>query len=436
MGRRIGDVGVKVRWINGTWWVVVHLQGMRRKKRIGPDKKLAERVATEIRAKLVLGQFDMRAKAEAAIPFNRFAEGWLRTQVELPIERGMQGALSPRSRDIHEGNLRRHLVPFFAARDVVSIRASDIQALHDHLLTRIRPLGAKSIEHVLGTLRRLLGFAELQEIVTENAVERWKRGLRLGRRRSSAPRYGVERENVLDSEELDRLLAVAAGDAPEYFGLVLFLADTGARLGEALAVRWADADLDRGVGCIRRSYSDGKYLSETKTGRERTVELSSRLRAELAARRPDLFGNDTPVFSSQEGGLLDPHNFRARVFGRLVRKALGSKRRFTPHGLRHTFATLHLARGTPIKWIQAQGGWSSAKLLLDWYGHFLPSEQHGFSDALATTPDGPQTAPRFRSAIFVETRRPRTQAPTRDCVAPRAGLEPATRRLTADCSTD
>src|SRR5215469_6334099 len=73
---------------------------------------------------------------------------------------------------------------------------------------------------------------------------------------------------------------------------------------------------------------------------------------------------------------------------------LGLGRRFSLHGLRRTFATLHLARGTPIKWIQVQGEWSSAKRLLDWYGHFLPSEQHGYADSLGTMPDGTQTARR------------------------------------------
>jgi integrase len=48
-------------------------------------------------------------------------------------------------------------------------------------------------------------------------------------------------------------------------------------------------------------------------------------------------------------------------------------RKFTPHGLRDTWASLHMARGTPLKWIQAQGGWTTAKLLLDVYGHFLPA---------------------------------------------------------------
>ncbi len=29
------------------------------------------------------------------------------------------------------------------------------------------------------------------------------------------------------------------------------------------------------------------------------------------------------------------------------------------------------------------GGWSSAKMLLDVYGHYLPKEMQGYSDSLA-----------------------------------------------------
>jgi hypothetical protein len=42
-----------------------------------------------------------------------------------------------------------------------------------------------------------------------------------------------------------------------------------------------------------------------------------------------------------------------------------------------------LARSTNIKWIQAQGGWASAKGLLDTYGHYLPTETTGYADALS-----------------------------------------------------
>jgi hypothetical protein len=51
-----------------------------------------------------------------------------------------------------------------------------------------------------------------------------------------------------------------------------------------------------------------------------------------------------------------------------------------------------MARRTPLMWIKEQGGWSSAKLLLDTYGHYMPTESAGFSDVL-TASDGPRTAP-------------------------------------------
>ena len=131
------------------------------------------------------------------------------------------------------------------------------------------------------------------------------------------------------------------------------------------------------------------------------MERCGRLAEALEAQRPDLFGDDDLVFPSESGGFIDPHNFRARVFRRISDKALGRGRGFSPHGLRHRFATLHLARGSNLKWIQAMGGWASAKLLLDLYGHYLATESSGYADALSIrstpvqyAPERPQTAPR------------------------------------------
>ena len=72
----------------GIYWVVVHFDGKRRKKRIGKSRRAAERVAEEIQARLKLGQYPGGDEAEEAIPFNRFAEKWLRREVEIPIEQG------------------------------------------------------------------------------------------------------------------------------------------------------------------------------------------------------------------------------------------------------------------------------------------------------------------------------------------------------------
>jgi hypothetical protein len=43
-------------------------------------------------------------------------------------------------------------------------------------------------------------------------------------------------------------------------------------------------------------------------------------------------------------------------------------------------------------WVQRQGGWKSPHVLLTTYAHFLPTEIHGYADAIAkvrTASDGP-----------------------------------------------
>jgi integrase len=198
--------------------------------------------------------------------------------------------------------------------------------------------------------------------------------------------------NVLSWDELESLLSAARTDFPGAYPLLAFMADTGARLGEACALRWADVDLEQGVARIARSYSSGRYLAKTKTGKPRPVELSARVREALAAERPHIFGSKALVFPNEAGDLINPHNFRGRIFRKLVEKVLGEDRRFTPHGLRHTFASLHLARGTNVKWVQQQGGWASAKVLLDTYAHCIPGESTGYADAIAEEPIRRETA--------------------------------------------
>ncbi|MBW2362768.1 MAG: tyrosine-type recombinase/integrase [Deltaproteobacteria bacterium] len=113
------------------------------------------------------------------------------------------------------------------------------------------------------------------------------------------------------------------------------------------------------------------------------------------------------VFPNQSGGLLQATNFRSRVFKKVIREAIGPRASFSPHCLRHTWASLHLSRGTPIKWVQTQGGWTTAKVLLDTYSHFMPSEMHGFADALAAG-NGTPAAPAAEDARANDDAGPKT----------------------------
>ncbi len=196
----------------------------------------------------------------------------------------------------------------------------------------------------------------------------------------------------------------------------------------ASALLWVDVNLDSGTARIRRSFSDGKTLSTTKTGRERTVELSSRVLAALAESKPDIVGGESLVFPNRSGGFIDPHNFRARAFRRIVERALGPNRDFSPHGLRHTFASLHLALGTNIKWLQNMGGWASAKLLLDLYGHFLPTESTGFADAIGGS-KRQYTAPKQRAVAASSRVTAKRRARPKGLMAPREGFARSLRSL-------
>ena len=77
---------------------------------------------------------------------------------------------------------------------------------------------------------------------------------------------------MLTSEELQTLLATVWPEFSDAYPLVLFLADTGARLGEASALRWIDLDLERGTVCFEDFFlvSDGKLEVLERVRRQRS----------------------------------------------------------------------------------------------------------------------------------------------------------------------
>ncbi len=383
-------MAAKVKWYRGAWWLHVHHQGKKRQKKFGPtkaDKRRADRLAEEVNHRLALGLYSTASETpERPVPFGTFANEWLRREVELPIERGHRGHLASGTARVYATHVNVHLAPFFGSSDVRSIGLREVQAFYDRCIDTGKPASAKSIDMSLNVLRLVLGHARGQGLVEANAVQTWKSAR--PRRRASSEQ-NVPPEKVLSALDLERVLAKAASEFPNYYAFVLFQADTGCRLGEVVALAWSEVDLDAGTARIHRSFSSDTQLGPTKTGRERVVELSTRLRCVLIDLLPNVYPppEGALVFPNMSGGFIRGSHFRAKVFSKLIREALGKGRHHSPHDLRHTWASLHMARGTPLKWIQVQGGWTTAKVLLDTYGHYMPTESHGFADVL-TGSDG------------------------------------------------
>ncbi len=78
--------------------------------------------------------------------------------------------------------------------------------------------------------------------------------------------------------------------------LARLLVFTGLRVGELLALRWRDVDLERGVLRVTQSIYDG-HIDEPKTQRsKRSVPLGARSIEILSARKPAGVNPEALVF--------------------------------------------------------------------------------------------------------------------------------------------
>src|SRR5262249_46367656 len=125
---------------------------------------------------------------------------------------------------------------------------------------------------------------------------------------------------------------------------------TGLRPGELYALEEGDFDLDARTVRVERALSDdGKRIESTPKGnRARKVDLSTEAVAMVRKHMVDRkayklrFGwpeMPAPFFCTKAGNYALPCNVRRDFEAVLAAAGLAA---FTPHGLRHTFASLYL----------------------------------------------------------------------------------------------
>lgn len=90
------------------------------------------------------------------------------------------------------------------------------------------------------------------------------------------------------------------------------------------------------------------------------------------------------VFTNVNGDLLDPDNWRRRVFSKALKKA--GVRRIRIHDLRHTYATLRLSKGDNIIDVANQLG-DDVTTVLKVYAHWMPGKKKHEVDELDTLGD-------------------------------------------------
>lgn len=160
------------------------------------------------------------------------------------------------------------------------------------------------------------------------------------------------RIRFLEAAEEDKLFAAIRARSESYYLLSVFLVDTGARLGEAIDLRWNDLNKDRATFWL------------TKSGRSRSVPLTAR--AIDAARVRD--GKRRGPFND-----IVQYKYRAVWNDAKAEVGLGSDDQVVPHILRHTCASRLVRGGVDIRRVQMWLGHQTLQMTMR-YAHLATND--------------------------------------------------------------
>ena len=194
--------------------------------------------------------------------------------------------------------------------------------------------------------------------------------------------------------ELIHFLNVCKKNKPlKVYTMFHLLAYTGLRIGEALALKWSDIDLDNGTLKVSKTLSKGKKNSlvvnppKTNNG-YRSIELTSQtievLREWKFQQRRDLFrlglnpmNKDQIVFNNKNNDYL-----RINVVN-YWNVSLCNKyglRHIKLHGFRHTHASLLFEAGASMEDVKERMGHSSITTTMNIYTHVTKSQKRETAD--------------------------------------------------------
>ena len=141
-------------------------------------------------------------------------------------------------------------------------------------------------------------------------------------------------------------------DLPHLAAICMFMFGTGARVGEATKILWADVDLMAETVIINQGKTD--FVRVSHMPRPVVVALGN------------IGGNRDP--EEKVFGYAAPDSIR-KVWDHVITRA-GIKR-LTAHCCRHGFATTMLRAGYDVKTVAKLGGWKDAATVLKHYAHAL-----------------------------------------------------------------
>ncbi|WP_410642654.1 tyrosine-type recombinase/integrase [Amycolatopsis sp. lyj-346] len=358
----------------GRWMVQYYDQSGKLRSEVAANKNKAEARRDKLAESLAAGTY--RDPALSKVNVSEMAEKWLSARHDL----------KPSTWWKYRALLDNHVLPAWGDKSLSAVDHEDVAVWVAKLIRSKEDggsgLGASQTRHAYRVLAMVMEWCVPTRLLTNPA-----RGVKLP--------IPPEAEHVyLKCPQIERL-ADAAGTLRTKYNrptagaavnkaLILLLAYTGLRWGEAAALRVGRVDLDtRRIRVATTFYEVGGVQHEglPKTGKKRTVAFPASLVPEL---RPLVAGraDDELVFTTARGQSLRANNWRVREFNAAL-KASGLKvPGLTPHKLRHTAASLAIAAGADVKVVQLMLGHADAAMTLNIYGHLWPDRLDEVADVV------------------------------------------------------
>jgi integrase len=279
-----------------------------------------------------------------------------------------KGSTSGKTLATYNSQLKNHILPHFGDRKLTAITTAEIRNWVSSLQSM--QIGPVTIRQSYRLLHQILEAALVEEKITRNPAI----GIRL-------PKSSRKKLPALTIEQV-HALADACG---KYSLLIRFLAMTGMRVNEALALRFEDLDFDTATVHVARTWtsteSGKKVLGQTKTREVRDIPLGPAILDDLKAlalsNEPEAW-----LFTGNSADALDYGYFR-RAYFEPAAKRLGLSN-VTIHTLRHTCASLLIMLQAPITTVSQILGHASVKMTLDTYGHYYKDDSEKWISELSS----------------------------------------------------
>lgn len=240
--------------------------------------------------------------------------------------------------------------------------------------------------HYLSAINRIFKYAVLMDILDSNPFDKVIK---------PKSRQTQRKGNFLTKEELKEFLKLAQTATLSYFfPLVHLMSYTGLRQGEAIALKWSDIDFENKKITVNKTavrIKEKQTLQTPKTkNSKRVISIDYATLSILRSWKKDQIkiyfkngkhfeGDENFIFTNQRGEWVHIHNF-IRYFKRFI--ADHKLKPITPHGLRHTHASLLFSAGVEPKNISDRLGHSTVQITLDLYTHITEEQRSDTVDKL------------------------------------------------------